>query len=157
MTTTAIDGRLVAGVDVGGTKVSVVVTDARDAVLHEQVAPVEPPVLVAQVAGMVDRARRELGRELAAVGVAIPGHVDPDTGDVRIHPHWQLNRKHAELHGCWGSDFSHFYRGVHLAAKHGGRVPWREMIGARYGLAEAGEALGAVERREVTKAVIVPR
>jgi hypothetical protein len=30
------------------------------------------------------------------------------------------------------------------------------MIGARYGLAEAGKALAAVERREVTKAVIVP-
>jgi hypothetical protein len=38
----------------------------------------------------------------------------------------------------------------------GHRVPWREMIGARYGLDQAGRALAAVERREVTKAVIVP-
>jgi hypothetical protein len=30
------------------------------------------------------------------------------------------------------------------------------MIGGRYALGDAGKALGAVERREVTKAVIVP-
>jgi L-iditol 2-dehydrogenase len=79
-----------------------------------------------------------------------------DTGDVRIHPHWQINRKHVDLRGCWGSDFSHLYRAVRVAAQHGHRVPWEEMIGARYGLDEANRALQAVERREVTKAVIVP-
>jgi threonine dehydrogenase-like Zn-dependent dehydrogenase len=79
-----------------------------------------------------------------------------DTGDVRLHPHWQINRKHVEIRGCWGSDFSHVYRAVRLAARFGHRVPWREMIGARYGLDQAGRALAAVERREVTKAVIVP-
>jgi threonine dehydrogenase-like Zn-dependent dehydrogenase len=79
-----------------------------------------------------------------------------DTGDVRIHPHWQINRKHVEVRGCWGSDFSHLYRSVQLAARFGDRVPWAEMIGGRYALADAGKALGAVERREVTKAVIVP-
>jgi hypothetical protein len=61
-----------------------------------------------------------------------------------------------EIRGCWGSDFSHVYRAVRLAARFGHRVPWREMIGARYGLDQAGRALAAVERREVTKAVIVP-
>ena len=79
-----------------------------------------------------------------------------DTGDVRIHPHWQINRKHVELRGCWGSDFSHLYRAVQLAARYGDRVPWADMIGGRYALADAGKALGAVERREVTKAVIAP-
>lgn len=79
-----------------------------------------------------------------------------DAGPTTIHPHAQVNRKHLEVHGCWGSDFSHLYRAVHVAAKHADRVPWREMIGARFGLAEANEALKAVENREVTKAVIVP-
>ncbi len=79
-----------------------------------------------------------------------------DMGDVRVHPHWQINRKHVDIRGCWGSDFSHLYRAVHTAARHQGRVPWRELIGARYGLEQAGEALAAVERRDVTKAVIVP-
>jgi threonine dehydrogenase-like Zn-dependent dehydrogenase len=79
-----------------------------------------------------------------------------DTGEVQIHPHWQINRKHVEIRGCWGSDFSHLYRAVQLAARHHERVPWREMIGARFDLEHAGDALAAVERREVTKAIIVP-
>lgn len=79
-----------------------------------------------------------------------------DVGDVAVNPHRQLNRRHSEVHGCWGSDFSHLYRSVRLAAKHAHHVPWREMIGARYGLDQANEALAAVERRDVTKAVIVP-
>ena len=55
-----------------------------------------------------------------------------------------------------GSDYSHFHRAVQIAARFGDRVPWREMIGGRYGLHQAGDALRAVERREVTKAVILP-
>ena len=79
-----------------------------------------------------------------------------DHGHVAINPHTQLNRKHIEVHGCWGSDFSHLYRAVHVAARNAYRVPWREMIGARFGLGDANEALLAVENRDVTKAVIVP-
>ena len=79
-----------------------------------------------------------------------------DAGTTTINPHAQVNRKHIEVHGCWGSDFSHLYRAVHIAARHADRVPWREMIGARFGLARADEALKAVEKREGTKAVIVP-
>ena len=88
--------------------------------------------------------------------IVICGHYT-DNGDVRIHPHFQINRKHVEVRGCWGSDYSHFYRALAIAAKHGTRVPWREMVQRRYSLEEAGEALRAVERREVTKAIIVPR
>ena len=79
-----------------------------------------------------------------------------DHGGVEINPHRQVNRKHLEVHGCWGSDFSHLHRAVSIAARHAGRIPWRDMIGARYSLDDAGRALEAVERREVTKAVIVP-
>ncbi|MEO6443631.1 MAG: zinc-binding dehydrogenase [Gemmatimonadaceae bacterium] len=88
--------------------------------------------------------------------VVICGHYT-DNGDVRLHPHFQINRKHVEIRGCWGSDYSHFHRAIAIAAKHGLRVPWREMVGQRYSLEEASLALGAVERREVTKAIIVPR
>ena len=79
-----------------------------------------------------------------------------DHGEVSINPHTQLNRKHIEVFGCWGSDFSHLYRAVHVAARHAQRIPWREMIGGRYGLDDAGLALDAVARRDVTKAIIVP-
>jgi predicted NBD/HSP70 family sugar kinase len=78
----AVHGPLVAGVDVGGTKTSVVVTDDRDRVLYEHVAPTVPSSLVGHIAGLVDDARRELRRDVAAVGVAIPGHVDPEDGSV---------------------------------------------------------------------------
>ncbi|MEP7346783.1 MAG: zinc-binding dehydrogenase, partial [Gemmatimonadaceae bacterium] len=87
--------------------------------------------------------------------IVICGHYT-DNGDVRIHPHWHINRKHVEVRGCWGCDFSHFYRAVNTAAKYADRVPWREMIGGHYGLAEAAVALRAVEERTLTKAVIVP-
>ncbi len=88
--------------------------------------------------------------------IVICGHYT-DNGDIRIHPHFHINRKHIEIRGCWGSDYSHFYRAVAIAAKHGDRIPWREMVERRYTLEEAQEALTAVERREVTKAIIVPR
>ena len=77
-----LDDRLVAGVDVGGTKISVVVTDGRDRVLYEHVVPTDQASLVRQIAGIVGDARRQLGRDIAAVGVAVPGFVDADDGSV---------------------------------------------------------------------------
>jgi len=77
-----------------------------------------------------------------------------DHGDVTLNPHSQINRKHVEIRGCWGSDFSHFHRAVALAARHGDRFPWRDLAARRYPLREAEAALDAVERREVVKAVI---
>ena len=63
---------------------SIVVTDDRDRVLYEHVAPTDRSSLVGQIAGLVDDARRQLGQDVAAVGVAIPGHVDPEDGSVSM-------------------------------------------------------------------------
>ncbi len=79
-----LDGPLVAGVDVGGTKTSIIVTDDRDRILYEHVTPTDRSSLVGQIAGLVDDARRQLRQDVAAVGVAIPGHVDPEDGSVRM-------------------------------------------------------------------------
>jgi len=79
-----------------------------------------------------------------------------DGGDVSINPHYAINRKHVEIRGCWGCDYSHFHRAVQLLAAQGSALPWRDGISGRYGLEQANEALGAVERREVVKALIVP-
>jgi len=87
--------------------------------------------------------------------IVVCGHYT-DNGDVRIHPHWQINRKHVELRGCWGCDFSHFDRAVRVAAKFGDRVPWKEMVGGRFGLSRAGEALAAIASQTMTKAIIDP-
>ena len=87
--------------------------------------------------------------------VVICGHYT-DNGAVEIHPHYQVNRKHVEIRGVWGCDYSHFHRAVTIAARHGDHVPWREMVSATYPLERAGEALEAVERQDVLKALIAP-
>ncbi len=79
-----------------------------------------------------------------------------DHGATEINPHAQINRKHVEIRGCWGSDFSHFHRAVDIAARHANHVPWAEMATRRFDLAHAGDALEAVATRAVLKAVIVP-
>lgn len=79
-----------------------------------------------------------------------------DVGDVQVNPHRQVNRKHAEVLGCWGCDFSHVYRALDVLANQGRQLPWAGVVTDRYGLDRAGEALAAVERREVIKAVIAP-
>lgn len=78
-----VEGPPVVGVDVGGTKTSVVVLDARDRIVYQRIAPTDPSSVVTQIAGLVEEARREVGRDIAAVGVAMPGHVDPWDGSVR--------------------------------------------------------------------------
>ena len=80
-------GTLVAGVDVGGTKTALVVTDAEDNVLYEKVAPTERGAVLDQIISLVGELRRKMredGRDLSAVGVAIPGRVDPADGSVRM-------------------------------------------------------------------------
>lgn len=79
-----------------------------------------------------------------------------DNGAVEIHPHWQLNRKHVELKGCWGVRYDHFHRAVELAARFGELKPWREMVSGRYTLEQAGDALEAVASRRAIKAIITP-
>jgi len=111
--------------------------------------------IVIEAAGVPDAVPQAMDLARDGGRVVVCGQYT-DAGLTTIHPHAQVNRKHLEVFGCWGSDFSHLYRSVHVAAKHAQRVPWREMIGARFGLDQANEALKAVENREVTKAVIAP-
>ena len=87
--------------------------------------------------------------------VVVCGHYT-DNGPVTIHPHWQLNRKHVDIKGCWGSRYDHFHRAVALTAKYGNLKPWREMVSGRYDLEHADEALAAVEAQTAIKALITP-
>jgi len=79
-----------------------------------------------------------------------------DAGTVEVNPHWDINRKHLEIRGCWGSDFSHFYRGVKVLTKHGERFGYERLISRKYSLEEANQALADVEEFKVVKAVIEP-
>lgn len=79
-----------------------------------------------------------------------------DNGDVTINPHRQINKKHLEIRGCWGSDFSHVYRAMGLMSRFGHRIDWSALISRRYGLDEVAQALLDVEEWRVVKAIIVP-
>jgi len=79
-----------------------------------------------------------------------------DAGEVSFNPHLLLNRKHLDVRGCWGTDFSHLYRAVRVMDRQQRRFDWKQMISRKYSLAHAEEALCDVERLAVTKAVILP-
>ena len=85
----------------------------------------------------------------------VAGHYT-DAGPVSLNPHLDLNRKHAEVRGHWGTDFSHVVRALALLAKHNDRLSFARVIGGRYGLELAERALADVEALRVTKAIIVP-
>ena len=85
--------------------------------------------------------------------VVVCGHYT-DNGSVEIHPHWQINRKHVELKGCWGSRYEHFDRAVTLASRFGRERPWREMVSRTYGLQDVARGLEAVANRTAVKALV---
>ena len=82
-----------------------------------------------------------------------------DHGQTSFNPHFDLNRKHLEVRGCWGSDFSHFYRGVQLVSDPDRSKPWAQLKGklSRFSLAQANDALADVKHGRVLKALIDPR
>jgi threonine dehydrogenase-like Zn-dependent dehydrogenase len=79
-----------------------------------------------------------------------------DAGPIEFNPHLDLNRKHLDVRGCWGSDVSHVYRAVQVLARYHTRFPWSEFVSGQYGLDEAQSALEDVEAQRVVKALIVP-
>lgn len=80
-----------------------------------------------------------------------------DHGDVAFNPHSDLNRKHLEVRGCWGSDYSHFHRAVRLLQDPERAAAWETISLDTYGLGRANDALDAVESGAVVKALIDPR
>lgn len=79
-----------------------------------------------------------------------------DNGDATLNPHADINKKHLDIRGCWGSDLSHVWRAMAFVARHRDRFPWESLISRDYALDETGDALADVEARRVVKAVIVP-
>ncbi len=79
-----------------------------------------------------------------------------DVGSIEINPHQLINKKHIQVRGCWGSDFSHFYRAIEIQSKYHKQYPWKRMIGKTFQLSEINEAMKAVAERTVVKAAIAP-
>ena len=80
-----------------------------------------------------------------------------DHGEVSFNPHLDLNRKHLDVRGCWGSDFSHFYRGAQIMADPLRSEAWSLLKLDRYNLGQANEALADVAGGKVVKALIAPQ
>ena len=83
----------------------------------------------------------------------------PVSRDAAFNPHLDLNKKHLDVRGCWGSDFSHFYRAAELVSDSVRGAPWAQLQPklSRFGLTEANDALRAVASGEVLKALIDPK
>jgi threonine dehydrogenase-like Zn-dependent dehydrogenase len=79
-----------------------------------------------------------------------------DHGEVAFNPHRDLNRKHLEVSGCWGSDFSHFYRGAQVMCDAERSEPWARLSLNSYTLSQANEAIADVASGKVIKALISP-
>ncbi len=79
-----------------------------------------------------------------------------DHGETPFNPHLDLNKKHLDIRGCWGSDYSHFHRAVEMLRVRRVATFWSSLQLERFGLRSANEALDAVESGNVIKALIVP-
>ena len=89
----------------------------------------------------------------------IVGHYT-DHGEVAINPHTEINRKHLDIRGCWGSDFSHFYRMLQVLDRFGEQLAtrggWESLVSGTYELTETNEALAAVASGTAVKALVKP-
>jgi threonine dehydrogenase-like Zn-dependent dehydrogenase len=99
----------------------------------------------------------EEGLSLARDGgrYVIAGHYT-DVGDSAVNAHRDINRKHLEIRGCWGSEPRHFLRALSILERHAASVPWRSIGQRRYGLAALNDALADAEAMRITKAVVDP-
>ncbi len=114
-----------------GADVTIEATGAPDAVVHAM------------------RFTRDAGR------VVIVGQYT-DHGTTSFNPHLDLNQKHLDVRGCWGSDFSHFYRGVQIVSEPERSAVWERMKLNTYDLNYANEALSDVSEGRALKALIKP-
>jgi threonine dehydrogenase-like Zn-dependent dehydrogenase len=78
-----------------------------------------------------------------------------DHGLTSFNPHMDLNKKHLDVRGCWGSEFSHFYRAAQIVSHR--PEAWARMKLSSYRLDQANEALADVSEGRVLKALIQPR
>lgn len=99
----------------------------------------------------------EEGLRLARNGGAyvIAGHYT-NTGDSTINAHEQINRKHLDIRGCWGSEVGHFLRALRVLDEHRDDVPWHAIGAKTYGLPEINAALAMAESLAIPKALVDP-
>jgi L-iditol 2-dehydrogenase len=79
-----------------------------------------------------------------------------DHGEASFNPHLDLNRKHIDVRGCWGSDYSHFHRAVEIVGHPDLGAPWQRIPLTEFALRDAEQALAAVATGSIVKGLIVP-
>jgi L-iditol 2-dehydrogenase len=82
-----------------------------------------------------------------------------DHGETSFNPHLDLNKKHLDVRGCWGSDFSHFYQAAQIVSDRDRSKAWETLTTrmSKYCLDQANEALADVKEGRVMKALIQPK
>jgi threonine dehydrogenase-like Zn-dependent dehydrogenase len=102
------------------------------------------------------RFTRDAGRVVIVGQYTDHGPVSTETA---FNPHLDLNRKHLDVRGCWGSDFSHFYRATQIVSDPVRSGPWTALKNgmAHYRLDQTNEALSDVAEGRVLKALIEPK
>ena len=81
-------------------------------------------------------------------GIAVP------VGDVPVSFYEDVARRNVRIQGVWVSDHAHLRAAIDIVLA--GKYPFEELITHRVRLDQANEAMAALARREVLKAVIVP-
>ena len=79
-----------------------------------------------------------------------------DHGPTQINPHLQINKKHLDIRGVWGIDYSHLHRALLILERYNDQFHWEKLITGRYALDQANDALDAVRAGREIKAVIQP-
>ena len=99
----------------------------------------------------------EEGLTLARDGgcYVVAGHYT-DVGDSRVNAHHQINRKHLDIRGCWGSGPGHFLRALTFLDRYAGSMPWRAIGERTYTLYGLDQALADAEAMRITKALVDP-
>src|SRR5687767_13162669 len=99
----------------------------------------------------------EEGLTLARDGgrYVVAGHYT-DAGPSSVNAHQQINRKHLDIRGCWGSEPGHFVRALTFLERYAASMPWRRIGGRTYPLTGLNDALADAEAMRIPKALVDP-
>lgn len=79
-----------------------------------------------------------------------------DAGTTAINPHTEINRKHVQLRGVWGSDFSHFFRAVQVLKDPRAAQAFSKVDTAEYTLGTINDGVAEVRAGRSIKALVRP-
>lgn len=95
-------------------------------------------------------------RSTRDAGVVVMVGQYTNRGETAFNPHLDLNAKHLDVRGCWGSDFSHFHQAAQLMRREQHGELWSRLQLKTFPLSQVGEALAQVASARVVKALVDP-